>query len=656
MTETSPDQIRSPAAPVEDPTLPRPAHGVNWTSVVRVMGGLAALAAVIWSSSLPLWLGVRVYSEQVLLTVLALSLAMVFLGRRWTRAAGGRPPLIDVALAAAALVWGGALAARFPVIAENVFYHPTEAMIFSLVGLPLLVEAVRRAMGWSLLAILAVICLYALFADQFSGPLQSRAIKPERLLTFLILDSAALAGAALYIAIAVVFPFLILAQLLIATGGSAFFSDVSMALMGRSRGGAGKIAIMGSAFFGSVSGSAVSNVASTGAITIPLMKDGGYRPKTAAAIEAAASTGGQLMPPIMGASAFLLAENLQVSYGEVMLAAVIPSLLYYLSLFLFADLEAARRGILPVPEHLIPRALGVLARGWFVLAPFAVLLGGLFALNLRPETAALYAVLTLFGLSLLRTYSGRRIQAAELWRALSRAGRAGVEIVLICAVAGMIIGLFARSGLSFGLSFFLIQLGEASLLLLLVVTAAVCILLGMGLPTVGVYLLLSTLAAPPLIELGLEPMAAHLFVLYFGMLSMITPPVAIAAFVAANMAGSPPMKTGWEAVRIAWPAYVVPFLFALSPALILIGTPLDSLGAAATALIGVYFVTAGITGWLGGALSGVQRLAAAACGLAAIVPHGPQDGWLLLVNLGGIAAGAALWAISRRGGVVTPGE
>jgi TRAP transporter 4TM/12TM fusion protein len=426
--------------------------------------------------------------------------------------------------------------------------------------------------------------------------------------------------------------------------------------MGRSRGGAGKIAIVGSAFFGSVSGSAVSNVASTGAITIPLMKDGGYRPKTAAAIEAAASTGGQLMPPIMGASAFLLAENLQVSYGEVMLAAVIPSLLYYLSLFLFADLEAARRGILPVPEHLIPRALFVLRRGWFVLAPFLVLLGGLFALNLRPETAALLAVLALFLLSLLRTYSGRSIQAAELWRALSRAGRAGVEIVLICAVAGMIIGLFARSGLSFGLSFFLIQLGEASLLLLLGVTAAVCVILGMGLPTVGVYLLLSTLAAPPLIELGLEPMAAHLFVLYFGMLSMITPPVAIAAFVAANMAGSPPMKTGWEAVRIAWPAYVVPFLFALSPSLILIGAPLHSVAAASTALIGVYFVTAGITGWLGGPLSAPMRLAAGACGLAAIVPHGPADGWLLFVNLAGIAAGAALWAFGRRAGAVAAGE
>ncbi|MFO7855154.1 MAG: TRAP transporter fused permease subunit [Paracoccaceae bacterium] len=627
----------------------------GWGRVVAALGFVSAVAAAVWSSSLPVWLGVQFYSEQLLVGVLAVSLAMTFIGRRPNREAGGRPGPPDVALAAVSLLWGAALAARFPVISQEIFYHPEEALAFSLVGLPLLVEGVRRAMGWSLLAILAAVCLYAVFADQFPGVMQNRPIGPERLATFLVLDSAGMAGAALYIAVAVVFPFLILAQLLIATGGSGFFSDVSMALMGRSRGGSGKIAIMGSAFFGSVSGSAVSNVASTGAITIPLMKRGGYKAHTAGAIEAAASTGGQLMPPIMGAAAFLLAENLQVPYGEVMLAALIPSLLYYVSLFLFADLEAARRGIARVPEHMIPRALSVLARGWFVAAPFVVLLAGLFAFNLRPETAALWAVLTLFLLSLHRTYEGGRIDWRALVSALSRAGRAGVEIVLICAVAGMIIGLFARSGLSFGLSFFLIQLGETSLLLLLAVTAGVCILLGMGLPTVGVYLLLSTLAAPPLVQLGLEPMAAHLFVLYFGMLSMITPPVAIAAFVAANMAGAPAMRTGWEAVRIAWPAYVVPFLFAGSPALLLMGGAVDTLAGVATALLGVWLATSGIVGWMGQPLGATFRAAAVIAGLAVLTPHGMIEGGVL-VNLAGAALGAAVWAMSRRGRAVAPGE
>ncbi|MEM9552106.1 MAG: TRAP transporter fused permease subunit, partial [Pseudomonadota bacterium] len=511
------------------------------------IAGLAifvSLAAIFWSSSLPLWIGLRVYSEQILILVLTACMALTFLTRGVVGTGLHRAPQLAWMCAGVSVGLGLYLTVRFPVLSENVFYHPTEALIISVVGLLLLVIAVQRTMGWSLLAILGAVCLYALFADQLNGPLQSRAIRWDRLLTFLVLDSASLVGAALYIAVAVVIPFLILAQLLIVSGGSAFFSDISMALTGRSRGGAGKIAILGSALFGSVSGSAVSNVASTGAITIPLMKDGGYRPKTAAALEASASTGGQLMPPIMGASAFLLAENLQISYSEVMVVALVPSLLYYFSLFVFADLEAGRLRIAPVAVDRIPSGRSVMRRGWFVVVPFAVLLSGLFVFNLRPETAALYAVLSLFLLSLVRTYSGDPIRARALVDTLIGAGRAAVEVVLICAIAGMIIGLFARSGLSFGLGFFLVQLGKSSLILLLIVTAGVCILLGMGLPTVGVYLLLATLAAPPLIQLGLEPTSAHLFVLYFGMLSMLTPPVAIAAFVAANMAKAPPMATG----------------------------------------------------------------------------------------------------------------
>ncbi|MEM7523029.1 MAG: TRAP transporter fused permease subunit [Pseudomonadota bacterium] len=624
------------------------ASGGARSGVAAIVAGaafLSSVTAIVWSSSLPVWIGWRLYSEQALVVVLALSIAVAFLTRRATRGGEGGPTLLDKAGAGAALAFGAYMAVRFPVLSENVFYHPTEALIVSAIGLTLVLEAVRRTMGWALIAILGAVCLYALFADHMTGPLQSRAIRWDRLLTFLVLDSAALAGAALYIAVAVVAPFLILAQLLIVTGGSAFFSDISLALAGRYRGGSGKIAILGSAFFGSVSGSAVSNVASTGAITIPLMKDGGYRPKTAAAIEAAASTGGQLMPPIMGASAFLLAENLQVAFSEVMLAAAIPSLLYYLSLFFFADLEAGRLGIARVPAELIPRARAVLARGWFVIVPFAVLLVGLFRFNLRPETAALYAVLALFLLSLIRTYDGGRIKPRAIVEALVGAGRAAVEIVLICAIAGMIIGLFARSGLSFGMGFFLVQLGKASLLLLLTVTAGVCILMGMGLPTVGVYLLLSTLAAPPLVELGLNPMAAHLFVLYFGMLSMLTPPVAIAAFVAANMAKSPPMATGWEAVRIAWPAFITPFLFAASPALIMQGDPGEAALAATTALVGVFLVTAALVGFLSAPLSVGARFALAALGAAALAPADALAAgeWLKIGGcVGGIAFAATL--------------
>ena len=370
--------------------------------VLSVLATLITLTAVFWSSGAPLWIGWRVYPEQILIVALALAMAVAFLtspsGPRW----------LARAEAVVSLGFGAWLAVRFPTLSENVFYHPTEALIVSAIGFVLIIDGVRRTMGWALIVILGLVCVYALFSSNFSGPLQSRSIAPDRLLNFLILDSASLAGAALSIAVAVVVPFLILSQLLLATGGSAFFSDLSLALAGRKRGGAGKIAILGSAFFGSVSGSAVSNVASTGAITIPMMKNGGYRAKTAGAIEAAASTGGQLMPPIMGAAAFLLAENLQASYVDVMLAALIPSLLYYVSLFVFADLEAGRLNIARVDEEQIPPMRRVVARGWFIFVPFIVLLVGLFSFNLRPETAALISVLVLLALSLFKPMTGAK--------------------------------------------------------------------------------------------------------------------------------------------------------------------------------------------------------------------------------------------------------
>jgi len=612
------------------------------------LAGLTTLTAVFWSSGAPLWIGWRVYSEQVLVAALAFAMAIAYLTRQ------GRFPLLSKLLAVASLCFGGWLAVRFPTLSENVFYHPTEALIISAIGFTLIVEAVRRTMGWSLIVILSCVCLYALFSSNFSGPMQSRSIAPDRLLTFLVLDSASLAGAALSIAVAVVVPFLILSQLLLATGGSAFFSDLSLALAGRKRGGAGKIAIMGSAFFGSVSGSAVSNVASTGAITIPMMKDGGYKPKTAGAIEAAASTGGQLMPPIMGAAAFLLAENLQASYIDVMLAALIPSVLYYFSLFVFADLEAGRRKIARVEESRIPPLSRVVKKGWFVFAPFAVLLICLFRFTLRPETSALIAIVVLLALSMIMTYDGRRVSPKVLWDVMISAGKAAVEIILICAIAGMIIGLVARSGMSFGLGFFLVQLGESSLILLLLVTAAVCIIMGMGLPTVGVYLLLASLAAPPLVELGLQPMAAHLFVLYFGMLSMLTPPVAIAAFVAANMAKAPPMATGWEAVRVGWPAYLIPFFFAASPALLMDGSAGMIAITLIKSLVGVYLVTAAIVGYLAGRLNLVERLVVVAAGVAIIWPLETFEGAIWL-NLAGVGFGAVIWIMRRRSGRVNAG-
>lgn len=610
--------------------------------IISIFAFLITFTAVFWSSGAPLWFDWRVYPEQILLVALALAMAVAFLTR------SGSLQSLSIILAILSLIFGSWLTVRFPVLSENVFYHPTEALLVSLLGLVLILEAVRRTMGWSLIVILGLVCLYALFSSNFSGPLQSRSISPDRLLKFLVLDSASLAGAALTIAVAVVVPFLILAQLLLATGGAKFFSDFSLALAGRKRGGAGKIAILGSAFFGSVSGSAVSNVASTGAITIPMMKDGGYQKETAGAIEAAASTGGQLMPPIMGAAAFLLAENLQANYIDVMKAALIPSILYYISLFLFADLEAGRRQIDRVPEHMIPSLSTVIKRGWFVFIPFALILVALFNLHLRPETAALIAVLSFIIISLFLRYDGSKLDLRLFLRSFVSAGKAAVEIILICAIAGMIIGLVARSGLSFGLGFFLVQLGKSSLLLLLIVTAVVCIVMGMGLPTVGVYLLLASLAAPPLVELGLNPMAAHLFVLYFGMLSMLTPPVAIAAFVAANLAKADAMRTALEAVRIGWPAYLIPFIFIATPELLLNGSITAILVMFIKSLVGVAVITSGIVGFWKVKLELFERIFLIISGVIVLLPMSLSDEIVWLIFGAVLITFGIFWRSTKR--------
>lgn len=621
----------------------------SFNMIAVICAVLIPTLALLWASGAPLALGLRVWTEQLLIASVGLAMALSFITKSVRREARqiNEAPTYDRVLAAIALVYGVFLTLRFPYLTENLFYAPREALAVATIGIVLLVETVRRAIGLPLLMILATICLYALFADHLTGPLQSRSVSPARLATFAILDSASMTGAALTIGVVVVVPYIVLARLLLASGGSAFFSDLSISLLGGTRGGAGKIAVLGSAFFGAISGSAVSNVASTGAITIPLMVKAGYRARTAAAMEASASTGGQLVPPIMGASAFLLAENLQVAYAAVISAALIPAILYYVSLFAFADFEAARRDLKPV-EGTRPSTSSVMLRGWFVLTPFAILVFGLFTFNWRPEMAALVAVGTLFAVALFKTYDGPRITLSGLWLTLIEAGRTSVDIILICAVASIVIGIFNLSGLSFGLTFFLVQVGQGSLLLLLLLTAVLCIILGMGLPTVGVYLLLAALAAPPLIELGISPMSAHLFVLYFGMLSMITPPVAIAAFVAANMANTPPMATAVEAVRVGWTAFIVPFLFVASPALLMIDSSWGDIALSVlTAIAGILMVTGGVVGWLRASLSALLRIASVAAGIMLFIPHAALDyGWA--INGLGAVLSALIWVAAGR--------
>jgi TRAP transporter 4TM/12TM fusion protein len=377
------------------------------------------------------------------------------------------------------------------------------------------------------------------------------------------LDSNGILGIPMSVASTVVVAFILFGTLLAITGGSRFFTDAAMVGMGRYRGGSMKIAVLASGLFGSISGSAVANVVGTGVVTIPMIKRDGYPAHKAAAIEAVASTGGQLMPPVMGAAAFLMAEFLAVPYGDIVLAALVPALLYYVALFIQADLEAARLGIRAVPGSEIPAARGVLG-GLHFLAAFAALIYALFTLRWQPERAALLAAAVLILTSLALGYQGARPGFRRLLGSIATTGHAVLEIILISAASGIVIGVLNVTGLSFNLTYALVQVGGGSAILLLALSAIVCIVLGMGLPTLGVYVLLAALVAPALIQVGIEPIGAHLYVLYFGMMSMITPPIALAAFAAASIAHAPAMATGWAAMRFGWSAYVIPVLFVFS--------------------------------------------------------------------------------------------
>ncbi len=299
------------------------------------------------------------------------------------------------------------------------------------------------------------------------------------------------------------------------------------------------------------------------------MKRAGFRPHLAAAIEACASTGGQITPPVMGIAAFIMAEFLQVPFYEVALAAVVPALLFYVALFIQVDLEAARSGILPMPKEDIPRLGGVLREGWYFLLPLAALVYALFGLNYEPEMAGLVATAIVLALGVVFPFRGKRIGFRDLYAMLRDAGTSVLDLFMLGAAAGIMIGALNYSGVGFTLTLVLILLAGGSLFALLVLSAIANIILGLGLPTVGVYIVLATLVAPALVKMGIAPMAAHMFIMYYGCLSMISPPVAIAAFVAANLAGADPNRTGWTAMAFGWTLFVIPFLFVFSGTLLL---------------------------------------------------------------------------------------
>ncbi len=618
-----------------------------WKPLANVLAALMTLTAICWAMSVNRYFGWGFYPQQFFAAMLVFVLPVAYLTLPAKPGTERKTvPYYDVVLALVSMAAFGFIAVRYPDLVLMIFARPLEVWLPGLIAILLTLEALRRATGWALVIIIGVFILYALFGDVFPGRLQGRPQNWQLLAGYMAFDSNGILGLPMSVASTVVVAFILFGVLLNLTGGSNFFTDAAMIGMGRYRGGSMKIAVLASGLFGSISGSAVANVVGTGVVTIPMIKRDGYPAHKAGAIEAVASTGGQLMPPVMGASAFLMAEFLAVPYSSIVLAALVPAMLYYVALFIQADLEAAKMGIRAIPKEDIPDRRKVLVGLHFILA-FAVLIYLLFWQRYQPERAALWSAVVLIGTSFVIGYDGIRPSIRTIFSSLARTGLGVVEILLISAASGIVIGVLNVTGLSFNLTYALVQIGGGSAVVLLALSAIVCIILGMGLPTLGVYVLLAALVAPALVQVGIEPIAAHLYVLYFGMMSMITPPIALAAFAAASIAKAPSMATGWAAMRFGWSAYVIPVLFVFSPTLILMGAPFDIALALVTAIVGVWLVSAALAGYFSQRLTPVSRGLFGLFGLMALMPAGMFEG-AIYSDILGVVGGITLMTLEIR--------
>ncbi len=516
----------------------------------------------------------------------------------------------------------------------------------------LVLEATRRMVGLAMVAVAGFFVAHALFTPHFPGFLYGPPTSFRKFIDFVFMRTEGIFGIPIYVASTYILLFILFGAILLRSGAGRFFIDLAVSLTGHRIGGPAKASVVASSCLGTVSGSAVANVVTTGPFTIPLMKQLGYRPRFAGAVEACASSGGQITPPIMGAAAFLVAEFLHISYLWVIVAAIIPTALYFTTVYFMVHLEAEKHGIGRIDRDQLPRFRHVLARGWHLLLALGVLLGLLFA-GYTPMLAAFWSIVALVGLSFLRRDTA--MTAVDLFAALETGVRNTVPVTIACACAGIIIGSIFTSGLGLKFTYSVIDLAGGSLPVLLLLTAVGAIILGMGMTTTAVYITVAALVVPALIEIGVVPIAAHFFALYFGVVSSITPPVALASFAAAAVAGAPPMATAVESARIGIAKYLVPFAFVYNPSLVLEGPVWMTVVSLPFALAGVWALSLALEGWYRGSLPAVLRIVLALTGGLLFLP--PQatiagmPGWWLVATGGVILL---LVVVGRRRGLLRP--
>ena len=494
----------------------------------------------------------------------------------------------------------------------------TPDLVVGVIGVLLVIEATRRVVGIPMVVVVTAFIVYAFAGPHMPGVLSHRGLTPEQLVGHLYFTTEGIFGIPLGVSSTFIFLFILFGAYLESTGLGKFFIDIANAIAGWASGGPAKVAVLSSALMGTVSGSSVANVAGTGSFTIPMMKKLGYRKEFAGAVEAASSTGGQLMPPVMGAAAFLMAEFVGVPYIEIVEAAVIPAILYFAGLWLGVHLEAKRTNLKGVPREQLPKAWVIFKERGHLAIPLIVIVY-LLVTGYTPMRAALVAIVLSIAVSALK--KSTRMKPIEIIRGLEAGARNVLGVAIACAAAGIIIGVVTKTGVGLKLASGLLALSGGYLLPTMFFTMITSLILGMGVPTTANYVITSTIAAPALLQMGVPVLAAHMFVFYFGIIADVTPPVALAAYAASGISGGKPLITGVNASKLAIAAFIIPYIFVLSPEILMINATVFSLiFAAVTAILGMVGVSSAMIGYLVDHSSPVERVLQFVGGILMIMP------------------------------------
>lgn len=482
----------------------------------------------------------------------------------------------------------------------------TMDMVVGIIAIVLVLEAARRVIGWPMVIIALVFIAYALFGRYIPGPLAHRGVKMANLVQHLYYTTEGIFGLPIGVSSTFIFMFLLFGAYLGKTGMGEFFIDISNSIAGSAPGGPAKVAVISSATMGTLSGSSVANVVGTGSFTIPMMKKLGYRPEFAGAVEATASTGGQLMPPIMGAAAFLMAEFTNLPYVRIIAAAVVPALLYYFGVWAGVHYEAKKQGLKGLPKDQLPKAGKVMKERGHLMLPIIIVMYLLIA-GYTPIRAAMGAIVSSILVAAVRKET--RLSLKDIFMGLVDGARSAITVVAACATAGIIIGVVTQTGLGLKMGSLLVSIASGNLLLTLFFTMITSLILGIGVPTTANYVITATIAAPALMMLDVPVIAAHMFAFYFGIIADVTPPVALAAVAASGVAKSEPMATGIQASRLAIAAFIIPYIFVYSPELLMENvTILHMIFIIITALIGIVAVASGLTGFFQTKMNPIERL------------------------------------------------